>query len=310
MQYDVSTKILIAKCGREIIHRLIGIRLTDDDVLEELPQETVSLKRADAVIMVTDKTGNRRIVLIEIQTAWDRDVPLRLLDYRTRYRLKYGLEAISSVLLLQPSGQAVAQYEDNEVSFRFRLIRVYDLDAQDIVQEGLICLMPFVPLMRHGKDLVGQADDLIYESSLPRKDKADMLGAMAIFSSLVSRDIPRMLFSKRRDIMIDSPAYEVFKEVVYEDVWKDLTEKYQLEGLTEDEKKIRLAMLLLQSRNDVIKILKFRFETLPPAIVQAINELWHPDILDKLLISAVTAPSLEQFTHEMDEELARRAQLK
>ncbi|MBF0527463.1 MAG: hypothetical protein HQK56_20465 [Deltaproteobacteria bacterium] len=110
--------------------------------------------------------------------------------------------------------------------------------------------------------------------------------------------------------MIDSPAYEVFKEVVYEDVWKDLTEKYQLEGLTEDEKKIRLAMLLLQSRNDVIKILKFRFETLPPAVVQAINGLWHPDILDKLLINAVTAPSLEQFTLEMDQELARRAQLK
>ncbi|MBF0526644.1 MAG: hypothetical protein HQK56_16290 [Deltaproteobacteria bacterium] len=237
MQYDVSTKILIEKCGREIIHLLVGIPLTEGDVLEELPQETVSLKRADAVIMVTDKTGKRRIVLIEIQTAWDRDVPLRLLDYRTRYRLKYGLEVISSVLLLQPSGQAVTQYEDNEVSFRFRLIRVYDLDAEDIVQEGLICLMPLVPLMRHGKDLVSQADDLIYESSLPQKDKADMLGAMAIFSGLVSKDIPWMLFSKRRDIMINSPAYEVFKEVVYEDVWKDLTEKYQLEGLTEDEKK-------------------------------------------------------------------------
>ncbi|MBF0476156.1 MAG: hypothetical protein HQK59_10040 [Deltaproteobacteria bacterium] len=51
-------------------------------------------------------------------------------------------------------------------------------------------------------------------------------------------------------------------------------------------------------------------KNLPPAVVQAINGLWHPDILDKLLINAVTAPSLEQFTLEMDQELARRAQLK
>ncbi|MBF0495446.1 MAG: hypothetical protein HQK58_02545 [Deltaproteobacteria bacterium] len=150
-------------------------------LIDPLPQETVSQKRSHYSVLVTDVRGERKLVLLEIQTLWDKKIGLRMLDYRSRYLLEYELEAISCVLLLRPSTQAVDIYQDNQVTFRFQVIRVYDLDAQEIIDEGITCLAPFVPLMRHGPELIDEADKLIYESSAPKPDKADMLTAMAIF---------------------------------------------------------------------------------------------------------------------------------
>ena len=85
----------------------------------------------------------------------------------------------------------------------------YEMDAREIVEESILCLMPFVPIMQHGEDLLDQADSLLYQSALSREDKADMLTVMTIFSGLISDKLPRMLVAKRRDIMIESAAYDV-----------------------------------------------------------------------------------------------------
>ncbi len=128
------------------------------------------------------------------------------------YLIKYGGEAISCVLLLRPSKEASGGYEDSEVTFRFRLIPIYQLDARPIIAERVFCLMPFVPLMQHGQALTQEADELLYESPLPRADKADMLTVMTILSGLVSRELPGTLLSRKRDIMIESSAYDLIKQ--------------------------------------------------------------------------------------------------
>ena len=53
---------------------------------------------------------------------------------------------------------------------------------------------------------------MLYESRLSRRDRADMLTVMTIFSGLVSEKLPHMLVSKRRDIMIESAAYDIIKQ--------------------------------------------------------------------------------------------------
>ena len=209
MHYDIAAKILMEKCREQILRRLLGLSVSESSLLQELPQETVSVKRSDFAVMVTDESGARRLVLLEIQTRWDRQLPLRLLDYRSRHLLKYDVEAISCILLLRPSGEALTRYEDSEVTYAYRLIRLYEMDAREIVEESILCLMPFVPLMRHGEDLLDQADSLLYQSALSREDKADMLTVMTIFPRLISDKLPRMLVAKRRDIMIESAAYDV-----------------------------------------------------------------------------------------------------
>ena len=167
-QYDIATKVLIESCRDEIIHHFVGINVKESALIEKLPHETVSVKRSDFPVLVTDDNGITRLVILEVQTVWNRKVPLNLLDYRTRYLLSHEVEAISCVLLLRPSSSATDFYKDNEVRFKYRLVKIYEMDGRETVTGGPLCLLPFVPLMKHGPEVVDGADMLIYDSELPR----------------------------------------------------------------------------------------------------------------------------------------------
>jgi hypothetical protein len=56
--------------------------------------------------------------------------------------------------------------------------------------------------MKHGEEVLIQAEEMIYYSDMSRLDKADMLTSMTILSGLVSTELPVKLLNRRRDIMI------------------------------------------------------------------------------------------------------------
>lgn len=116
------------------------------------------------------------------------------------------------MILLRPSAVASNTYRDNEVSFRFQLVSIHDMDARDILDHGPLCLAPFTPLMQHGSEELDRADRLIHDSDRPRVVKADMLTSMAILAGLVSDTLPAQLIARRRDVMKESAAYNIIKE--------------------------------------------------------------------------------------------------
>ncbi len=275
MHYDIAAKILMEKCREQILRRLFGLSIVESSLLEELPQETVSVKRSDFAVMVTEESGARRLVLLEIQTRWDRQLPLRLLDYRSRYLLKYDVDATSCVLLLRPSGEALSRYEDSEVTYAYRLIRLYEMDAREIIEENILCLMPFVPIMQHGEDLVEQADSLLYQSALPREDKADMLTVMTIFSGLISDKLPRMLVARRRDIMIESAAYDVIKQ----------------EGVSEGLQQGKIQ----EAQEAILDNLEARFEIVPESMAKEVQGIAELGVLKALHRGSVKVATLDEF---------------
>lgn len=214
-QYDIAAKVLIDTCRDEIIRYLMDLPFQQTRLMEPLPQETVSVKRSDYPVMITDPAGHDMMVIIELQADWKRTVPLNLLDYRVRYMLKYDVEVLTCVLLLRPSGTATDLYEDREVRFRYRLVKIYEMDAKTVVSEGPLCMLPFVPLMRGGAEYLDEAESLIYGSERARPERADMLTSMAILSGLVSTDLPAKLIARRKDIMIESAAYDIIKKEGY-----------------------------------------------------------------------------------------------
>ncbi|MBF0551231.1 MAG: hypothetical protein HQK60_11915 [Deltaproteobacteria bacterium] len=301
MQYDISSKILIEKCREEILRRLLGISVATSDLLEEVATETVSARYVDTAIRVTDQAGKQEIIILEVQTRWDNDVPLRLLEYRCRYMLKYHQETTACVLLFRPSATVTDRYEDKDVQFRFRLIPIYEFDAREVFQEDVLCLMPLIPLMRHGEEFLDQADRSIYESSLSKKDKADFLAIMAILSGLVSKEFAQTLVSRRRGIMLESAAYEVIREIEY----NEGRQAGILEGKIEGKIEGRLEERLLQSRLVVIDTLKLRFNDVPPSIILKVEGLNDLDILKGLWKTAVIVGSLDEFVREMAEEIKK-----
>lgn len=211
-QYDIAAKVLIDACRDDIIRYLMDLPVGSSRIMEPLPQETVSMKRSDFPIMITDEAGRDQLVVIEIQSEWNRGVPLNLLDYRVRYLLKHDVEALTCVLLLRPSRSASDRYEDREVRFRYRLVKIYEMDARTVIAEGPLCMLPFVPLMKSGPESLDEAESLIYGSERARPQKADMLTSMAILSGLVSTDMPARLIARRKDIIMESAAYDIIKK--------------------------------------------------------------------------------------------------
>ena len=264
-QYDVASKILMETCRDEIIRYFAGIDVKKSILIKELPQETVSLKRSDFPVMVTNRNGKKMLIIFELQTKWDKTVPLSLLDHRTRYQIKYNIDPLSFVILLKPSKKAENVYKNKEVRFTFQLVKVYEMDAQEIVDNGPLCLMPFVPLMKHGRKLLTQADDLIYQSGHSRIEKADLLTSMAILSGIVSKDLPIQLINRRKDIMIESAAYDIIKQ----------------DGM------------LLEAREMVIEAIETRFKKIPDDISSAIRAITDRNILKSLLRNTILCNDIE-----------------
>ncbi len=211
MHYDIALKELLRHCSRAILEHLVGLPVQESELLQ-VPQETTSVRRSDFPLRVVTADGEELLVLVELQARWERQLPLRLLEYRARHMLREALDALTVVLLLRPGGRVQEVYQDREVRYQYRVVRVYEADAREVVERGPVCLLPLVPLMRGGPELADEADRRIYESDLDRTARADMLTVMAILGGLISAELPRRLLQRRRDIMIESAAYELIKE--------------------------------------------------------------------------------------------------
>ncbi|MFP4032810.1 MAG: hypothetical protein ACLFTV_14705, partial [Desulfococcaceae bacterium] len=119
---------------------------------------------------------------------------------------------------------------------QYRLIKIYEMDAAQVVAEGPLCMLPFVPLMRGGEAALDEAEALIYDSERSRPEKGDMPTSMAILSGLVSPDMPAKLVSRRKDIMVESAAYDIIKrEGVAEGAKKTAKNLIELGILTDEQ---------------------------------------------------------------------------
>ena len=217
MKYDLASKVLLSRCKDEILRTLAGLSITSSTLLETAPQETASLRRADFAIRAMFDDGSERLILVEFLSSWRRHFPVRLLEYRCRHLLEEKMQVISLIILLVPVAGALNVYEDEEVRFEFRLVSIPDFEAGKIMELDIPCLMPFVPLMKDGDRYLDEADRRIYEGTLSKETKSDLLTGMAILGGLVSRNWPMEMIKRRRDIMIESAAYDIIKQEGYEE---------------------------------------------------------------------------------------------
>lgn len=277
MKYDIATKVLMDRGGQRILEKFLGIGIEYLELVEELPQETVSLKRSDYVFRVTTRDGKHIIVIWEFLSTWKRQGVLNLIDYMVRVLLKFPLPVVPVILLLRPSSSA-RDYSDPQIT---QITQIQYMIREASVLRNLRNLwMERMGVMKGGSQAVWEAERTIYESALPVEDKADLLTAMAIFAGLKSEALTRKLVERRRDIMIESAAYDIIKE----DGIK--------EGLQQG--------ILQKAREDVIENLEVRFDVVSRSIMKSINEIDDPSVLKMLHKKAATVDSLETFNKVME----------
>ena len=279
MQYDIASKVILTHCRGPILRELCGLKVVDSELIERRPEETASVRRSDFVLKVLLEDGREKLVLLELITQWKKYLPLRTLETRCRHLQEEGLEIETIMIELRRCYGVRDYYKDNEVEFRYKVVKLYEMEGKEVLKKGIKCLYPFVPLMKGGIELVEEAERGIYEGEGSRQYKSDLLTSMAILSGLVSEEIPLKLIERRRDIMQESAAYEIIKREGFE------------EGIQQG--------LLLEAQEMLLDALEERFGVVPRSIAKKIKEIDSRDVVRGLFKVAMRVNSLEEFEDKL-----------
>lgn len=285
MEYDIAAKVVLEHAKETLLRWFAGLEPEQVELLEALPQETVSLRRSDFPLWVRTQDDQEHIVLLEFQTRWERDVPLRLAEYAIRFRLKYALPVQSIVVVFRRSGNIPEVYEDATLRYRYGVVRLWEASAEEVLAGEEWGLYPFIPLMAGEEGTVFDAAERLYTSELARREKADLLTALTIFAGFRSDSLVQRLLRERRDIMSESIAYEIIKR----------------EGHQEGHQEGRQEGMLEEAREMVLRAVSVRFRVIPADVEQQVKAIPSRATLGSLLEQVIRSTNLTEFRDALRE---------
>ncbi len=291
-EYDTISKDLIQTYPKDFIRLTFG--QDDVEVLDILDteQNTVETRHMDSLIRVLI-AGEEALIHTEFQTADDPSMPLRMAGYMIRAIEQHDLPIYSSVIYLRRNagrrdpGHFVHKMSGHPVVIKYTVIRLSEIDGQDILDGGPSGLFPFASLMKRPvgidseawlRHCVDAANTLRVDESI----KVDFLGRLMILSGLAYD--PTLI---NRILLQEGLMDAIMRE--------SLSAQYIMkQGIERGERDRAIA--------DIIEVLEIRFdlpETDPlSARIAAVTDLYH---LKQLLRSAVQVSSLEAFQQILDE---------
>ena len=194
-EYDTVSKHLIQTYPKDFIHFTLG--QDDVEVLDILDteQNTVETRHTDSLIRV-HIAGKEALVHHEFQTTDDPSMPLRMAGYIIRAIEQHGLPIYSSVIYLRRSagrrdpGHFVQEISGHLVVIKYTVIRLSEIEGQDILDGGASGLFPFASLMKRpvgidSETWLRHCVDATNALPVDESIKVDFLGRLMILLSLI-----------------------------------------------------------------------------------------------------------------------------
>ncbi len=248
MQYDIASRELMIISGQKILQRFLRRDLSAVHTIEELPTETVNIRRSDAPVKMTLLDGEERVVLVEYQTNWETGLPMRLVEYHARYWLRYRIPVDTLVFLIRPHKDAHASFENHALRFRYHLVKLWELPAAEFIHAEPP-LLPFIPLMEDGDQYIHHAQDRIQASKLSDEEKTSLLTVLCIYTGVYDPARAREVLDRAGRLMFESPVYDWIKQ--------EGVEEGREEGIEEGREQGRLetAQRMLERGIDLATVL-------------------------------------------------------
>ena len=294
-QYDTISKHLIQTYPKDFIR--LTLEQEDVEVLDILDteQSTVETRHTDSLIRV-HIAGKEALIHHEFQTTDDPSMPLRMAGYIIRAIEQHGLPVSSSVIYLRRSagrrdpGYYIQDFLGRRVLIEYTVIRLSEIEGQDIIDGGPSGLFPFVPLMKRpvgidSETWLRHCVDATNALAVDESIKVDFLGRLMILSGLeYDPTIINRILSQEGlmdAIMRESSFAQYIKQQGIE------------QGIEQGERKSTLEAIL-----EVLEI-RFDLSEVHPlsARIAAIDDLQR---LKQLLRAAIQVPNLEAFQRVLD----------
>ena len=268
---DIGSRRLISLAPTAWVRWLLGDDTLDAIDLLSADFQWVS-RESDALIRVHSPTHGDFVVVNEIQLHHDPRMPSRMRAYAGLAHERYG-EPIYPVLvniLPPPAGvdiptRFVSEFLGLVARQDYRVVNLWEVEAQWVLEAELVPLLPFLPVLRGGQDIPLLQRAVTRLRAEPALSELEPL--LAFFASFVlETEFVQQIMRWDMAILRESPWY--------------------LEILEEGREQGR--------REDVLHFLEYRFGEVPAEIGDALGGL-DLEQLDRLLDAALKAATLDEF---------------
>ncbi len=233
---DLSSKQTISIYGQAWAEWVL--RQAQIEVEAELSGEFQFIARVtDSLLQVNSSQVGRFLALTELQFRYDAQMPDRIAAYATLARRKYRQEVYVTVVYFMPPSKdkeiAEVYHRDfmgQQAHQDFQVIKLWELEADQVMAFDNPALLPFVPLM-HG----GNTESMVRKCAERIRQEPEALEletALSVFASYVlDKELIKQILRWEMGIIQESP------------IIKELIEKIREEGLEEGERKATLKAL-------------------------------------------------------------------
>ena len=287
-EFDIVSKQLFKNYPTDFVQFTLNRkRLQVLEVIDtELP--TVESRHADSLARV--KIGGREVLVhTEFQTEDSTTTPMprRMAGYIGRLVESFGLPVHASVIYLRPNAgrNDYGKYEhrigDSRLTVSYRVIRLIEINGEQIIQRKLWGLLPFSPLMQPPEGTLSanwlrQCVQTADELPLDESNKGDFMTSIAILGGLAYN--PEAIFN-----IISEET--MFESTVVQRLAEGLTERAQR------TERIESVLDLVNRRfcpdnTDGIK-----------TVLDSVEDL---DLLRKIFYQAIDAPSFDEFQKALE----------
>ena len=222
-RYDTVAKTVIQGNPNDLIRFSLGI--SDAEVIRvlETEQPTVNWYRADSFIHANVR-GKEVIVHIELQTHDSTEIPMprRVAGYVGLGIRTFGMPIYSHVIYFHPNaglndlGEYVQDEPEYEITIKYKVIRLCEIEGQDILGAKLKGLIPFAPLMKPPEEMglkewLRHCVEVAETIPMDAADKPNYLASMAILCNVIFNfdDIREII---PEEILMQSEVVQYFKE--------------------------------------------------------------------------------------------------
>ena len=246
-------------------------------------------RASDVLIRCFSPEHGEFLQLTELQIRYKPSLPRRMRAYAALAEETFGLPVFPVLInILPPPGHSdkiVERYESEFMGLHarqdYRVINLWTVDANIVLQRPLPALLPFTPVLRGGakQQIVARALDML------RHDEklSDLEPLLAFFASFVF-DIPVVQQIMRWDMNVlrESPWYqEILEQGLAEGMQQGI-----LRGMQQGMQQGALRQLL--------RLVRARFQIAPPSIQIRLQQL-NLDQLEQMVDLALAAESLDEF---------------
>jgi hypothetical protein len=247
--------------------------------------------------------GEEHILHLEFEAGYDSQLKSRLLVYNAVLYRDHRLPVLTIVIypfrvtMAQPPLRILSRNKPL-LTFLFKTLPLFELDAREIVQEHHVAMYPLVPTMKHvHADLISQVMQELTE--LYRNDEVT-LSQQIVWLELLLERTTTIKRAKKEEI---KERLKMFEQLFEESpMIQKMREQYRMQGVQQGiqqgiqqgvQQGVQQGLLQgLQSlQRSLVNIVKAKYPDLAEFAQQQANRLDKPEMLESLIQQVAVAPN-------------------